>query len=517
MTILLRRLLWAALFFIGACGAPASPTAEGNAPTLIAPTLPPTAVAATQDSEASTPANQPTAAQLTTAPQPANPTAVALREGDPRILAYNPNGNTLAFYDLNGNAESLAVGTTRTLAIPCFVYENNLVLHFGSDISGVQEIYHLGGGKALPLGENNGLACTLRGGMQLSSDGALLGVMRYRSDAARGNYTVGTLRLIELATLNDLTTLDNVNSFTFSGRNAVVVQFFADSQGVVPSVDVRLWDGTRTQRIVTELPASEGCNFVSSTLRAASDAFYIVFGERCTGRPSQWRLVRVSTDGNYAEVGKGNTGGAYLTFSALNQLHILSTTEALLVYPNGLDASVANLGRLSLETGALTPVMNGIVVERHPPDMPVRFTFNTDGSWLAMVTRDGNGDERLYLYAVDGEGAPVAISGAGREARIPALVWAADGRRLYYLTRGGTEALYSVELGDDLRPRLIARGRFQGLVITPNGDQAVLSKQVQEGRDLLNHFVLIETTDGNESMIREGKKDEAALQPLAIR
>ncbi len=507
----------AALFFIAACGAPANLTPEGNAPTLIAPTLPPTAVAATQASGTSAPANPITTPQLTTAPQPANPTAVALREGDPRILAYNPNGNMLAFYDLSSNAESLAVGTTRTLAIPCFTYANNLVLHFGSDINGVQEIYPLDGGKALPLGENNGLACALRGGMQMSSDGTLLGVMRYRSDAARGNYTVGTLRLIELATLNELTTLENVNSFTFNGRNVVVVQFFADSQGVVPSVDVRLWDGTRTQRLVTELPASEGCNFVSSTLRPAGDAFYAVFGERCTGRASQWRLVRVSPDGTYAEVGKGNTGGAYLTFSALNQLHILSTTEALLVYPNGLDASVANVGRLSLETGELKPVMNGIVVERHPPDMPVRFAFNADGSWLAMVTRDGNNDEQLYLYAVDGEGAPIAISVAGREARIPALAWTADGKRLYYLTRGGTEALYSVELGGDLRSRLIARGRFQGLVITPNGDQAVLSKQVQEGRDLLNHFVLIETTDGNESIIREGKKDESALQPLAIR
>ena len=423
----------------------------------------------------------------------------------------------LAFYDLNGNAESVAVGTARTLAIPCLVYENNLVLHFGSDLSGVQEIYPLGGGKALPLGENNGLACALRGGMQMSSDGALLGVLRYRSDAARGNYTLGTLRLIELATLNELTTLENVNSFTFSGRNAVVVQFFADSQGVVPSVDVRLWDGTRTQRVVTELPASEGCNFVSSTLRAAGDAFYIIFGERCTGRPSQWRLVRVSADGNYAEVGKGNTGGAYLTFSALNQLHIISISEALLVYPNGLDASVANLGRLSLETGELKPVMNSIVVERHPPDMPVRFAFNADGSWLAMVTRDGNKDERLYLYAVDSEDAPIAISTAGRGARVTALAWTADGRRLYYLTGGGTEALYSVELGGDLRPRLIARGRFQGLAVAPNGDQVVLSKQVQEGRDLLNHLVLIETTDGAESMIREGKKDESALQPLAIR
>ncbi|MFQ3535632.1 MAG: hypothetical protein SNJ58_07125, partial [Aggregatilineales bacterium] len=323
-------------------------------------------------------------------------------------------------------------------------------------------------------------------------------------------------RVLELPTLEERTRIESVNSFTFRDRDVAVVQFFADSQGVVPSVDVRLWDGERARRLVTELPASEGCNFVSSTLRSVGEAFFIVFGERCSGRPSQWRLVRVKGEEDYIEIGKGNSGGAFLAFSALNQLHIISLTEALLVYPNGLDASVANVGRLSLETGELKPVLNGVIVERHPPDLPRRFLFNVDSSWLAMVTRDGNGDERLYLYAVDRDEAPVAISPAGRGARILAAAWSADGTRLFYTTGGITDALYSVSTGD-LRPRLIARGRFQGLVVTPDGDLAVLSKQVQNGRNILNHLVVIEIADGNERMIVEGQTDEAALQPLAIR
>ncbi len=97
-----------------------------------------------------------------------------------------------------------------------------------------------------------------------------------------------------------------------------------------------------------------------------------------------------------------------------------------------------------------------------------------------------------------------------------AAAWSADGTRLFYTTSGVAEALYSVSTSD-LRPRLIARGRFQGLAITPEGDLAVLSKQVQDGRNLLNHLVLIETADGNERIVVQGQRDEAALQPLAIR
>lgn len=447
---------------------------------------------------------------------PTTPTPIALREGDPRIFAYNPNRSRLMFYDLSGNAQDVIVGGARALAIPCLRYEDNLVLHLGSDSSGEQAIYPLSGGTPQTLGENNGLACSLRDRMQLSDDGNLLGVINYRADATRGTFAIGTLRVLELPTLEERTRLENVNSFTFRDREVAVVQFFADSQGLVPSVDVRVWNGERTQRLVSELPASEGCNFVSSVIRAVNEALIIAFGERCSGRPSQWRVVRVNADGTYGDISKGNSGGAFLAFSALNQLHIISPAEALLVYPNGLDAAVANVGRLSLETGELKPVLNAVIIERHPPDLPRRFLFNADSSWLAMVTRSGNGDEQLFLYSIDRDEPPVAISTAGRGARIFAAAWSADGTRLFYTTGGVTDALYSVSVSD-LRPRLIARGRFQGLVITPSGDLAVLSKQVQEGRNLLNHLVLIETADGNERMIVEGQRDEAALQPLAIR
>ncbi len=527
------------LLSVAACGAPASPTAVQNVPTLIAPTLPPTAAPATQVPEASPtqlpvtatlaaptsappsptlePTQPPTQAEPPTQPAPpSSPTAIALREGETRILAYNPNRNWLSFYDLSGNAQDLTLGAARALAIACLAYDDNLVLHLGSDASGMQAIYPLGSGQALELGENNGLACSLRDRMQLSADGNLFGILSYSADVTRGPFAIGTLRVLELPTLAERTRLENVSSFTFEDRNVAAVQFFADSRGEVPSADVSFWNGERAQRLVSELPASEGCTFVSSTIRNVGESFFIAFGERCSGRPSQWRVVRVTRNGAYVDIGKGNSGGAFLTFSALNQLHIISPTEALLVYPNGLDASVANVARLSLETGELKPVLNAVIVERHPPDSPRRFLFNADSSWLAMVTRSGNGDEQLYLYAIDRAEAPLPISAAGRGARILAAAWSADGTRLFYTTSGVAEALYSVSTSD-LRPRLIARGRFQGLAITPEGDLAVLSKQVQDGRNLLNHLVLIETADGNERIVVQGQRDEAALQPLAIR
>ncbi|MFN7211270.1 MAG: hypothetical protein ACK4P1_12915, partial [Aggregatilineales bacterium] len=316
------------------------------------------------------------------------------------------------------NAEDVSVAAARALAIPCLSYEDNLILHLGGDSRGEQAIYPLGGGEPLRLGENNGLACSLRDKMQLSDDGNLLGVMTYRPEATRGDFAIGTLRVLELPTLAERARLESVNSFTFKDRNVAVVQFFANARGEVPSADVRLWDGERARRLVSELPASEGCTFISSTMRSVGEAFFIVFGERCGARRFQWRVVRVDGEDAHVEIGKGNSGGTFLTFSALNQLHIISPSEALLVYPNGLDASVANVGRLSLETGELKPVLNGVIVERHPPDSPRRFLFNADGGWLAMVTRDGNGDERLYLYSVDRDEPPTAITTAARGARI---------------------------------------------------------------------------------------------------
>ncbi|PJF41088.1 MAG: hypothetical protein CUN50_06245, partial [Candidatus Thermofonsia Clade 1 bacterium] len=115
--------------------------------------------------------------------------------------------------------------------------------------------------------------------------------------ATRGTFAIGTLRVLTLPALEEQTRLENVNSFTFRSREVAVVQFFADSQGLVPSADVRVWNGERAQRLVGELPASESCTFVSSTIRAVGETLIIVFGERCSGRPSQWRVVRVNPDG----------------------------------------------------------------------------------------------------------------------------------------------------------------------------------------------------------------------------
>lgn len=532
-----RWLICSVVLVITACGAPLSSTPTQTAPTLLAPTLPPTVPPVTAPAEPPTQvlAASPTQLPITITPQlptltslptqaepptqpipPSSPTPVALREGELHILAYDPNRAQLAFYDLSGNAQALATGTPRALVIPCLQFEDSLVLHLGSDISGTQAIYSLKGNPPLTLGENNGLACSLRDKIQLSSDGTLIGVLNYRADATRGRFAVGTLRVLALPALEERVRIESVNSFTFYDKNLAVVQFFSDSQGLVPSVDVRLWDGERVRSLINELSADEGCNFTSSAVRNVGTTLFIAFGESCGGRLSQWRVVRLDSDGTYTEIGKGRSGGAFLSFSALNQLHIISPTEALLVYPNGLDASVANVGRLSLETGELKPVLNSVIVERHPPEAPRRFLFNAESSWLAMVTRSGNGDEQLYLYSIDRDESPTPISTAGRGARILAMAWSADGTRLFYTTSGVADALYTVSVSD-LRPRLIARGRFQGLIITPNGDQAILSKQVQEGRDLLNHLVLIETINGNERMVVKGQRDEAALQPLAIR
>jgi hypothetical protein len=221
-----------------------------------------------------------------------------------------------------------------------------------------------------------------------------------------------------------------------------------------------------------------------------------------------------------SEVASGQTGGAYFTYAATTGLWPTPSGEDVLIaFPNGLNLDVANLTRVRLPDGALTPVLVGMVADMHPPASTRRLVIDRTGKRLAAVTRDGNGSETLYVYDIEQpEREAARLAGGDRSDRISGLAWTSDGSRLYYLINGNTNALYAQELGAQSERRLIMRGNYQGLAISPDGSIAAVSRQERDGNKVRNHLLAIPTGDApREIMLVEGLPGESALMPLAVR
>lgn len=98
------------------------------------------------------------------------------------------------------------------------------------------------------------------------------------------------------------------------------------------------------------------------------------------------------------------------------------------------------------------------------------------------------------------------------------MAWTDDGSRLFYLINGNTNALYAQELGAQSERRLILRGNYQGLAISPDGSIAAVSRQERDGGGVRNHLLAIPTGDApREIVLVEGLPGESALTPLAVR
>jgi len=443
----------------------------------------------------------------------------------PRVLAWNPNNSQIAWFAASGQPIAVAQGSTpKSLIIPCGTAPSadRMILYLGGDTA-QPYLYPLDNGTPLSLGTNIGLACAVQGRVQFSADGNRLALIKYDNKAVEANFTVGTLRILKMPEGSEQHAADNVIGFDLQNDGIVALQFFANTKKEANSADLFFWDGTKEKKLEEDIKPLENCQFVAGRPVRAGDKIYTLLGEKCKVGGSKWRLLRTDlAGGNSVNVGSGptgsNGGAVYFNSSATNDAFLSSDGKSLLItVPNGLHADLANLARVSLTDGTLSNVLSGVIVDQYPPTLARRFLRSPKGDRIALVTRDGNGAEKLYIYDLTApQNQPVAVAGGNRSDRINSVAWTADGERLYYVITGDDNALlYITTKGESKR---VIRGTFQGLVISPDGASAAMSEQVKAGtNDLRNNLILVNVTDQSKVNLVEGGKGDGALTPLVLR
>lgn len=432
-----------------------------------------------------------------------------------RIMAYSPDQRLLAWFPVaGGTPDSLASApSTRSVVAICAETPDSLILRVGGDTLANQDVYPLAAGRApLSLGELPGLSCTQTFGTQFMPNAIAL--LRYPDDVSKRQLATGNLRILDTQNGSELSTLPSVNAFSVEGQAVLAVQISPDSDGKAVEGALATWEvGGQWQLIRPEHTSEEGCEFASGQAAQQGDMLYVLWGQRCEGKPSRWVLRSQNrTSGEIKAIAGGQAGGAYFPNTGTNKL-ILIGQQALIAYPNGLNSDIADLVRVDLASGTVTEVIKGVATEIHPPSQPTRFTRSANGRYLTLVTRNGNGDEQLFLYDLnDPAKAPTGLTAIARGGRVSVVRWAGD--RLLYLTNTG---LFSLQTGQSgAESVLILRGVLQGLAVDRWGAYATTSEQVKEGADVLNNLILIPLDGGEKRIVVEGAKGGSALQPLAV-
>lgn len=486
------------------------PASATSAPTTVLPSQ--TAVPTTVST------NAPPA---TSAPAAVNPSSSAA----PRVLAWNKDDKLVAWYATSGQPQKIAEGpATRVLGCGVNPTGDQMMLYRG-DSTGQPNLIPLTGNEPpVTLGDASALGCELSGRTAFSPDGNRLAYIKYAPDATVGtDFTTGTLRILKLPGAAEITSFDKVTAFDLQNDGAVILKFLANAKGQADRADLTWWDAasSKERALETNFSSLENCTFSSGRVLRVGDKVYTALGERCT-RPvgSSYRVLRTDFAGGNSInfVDKTPTGGKYYVNTNTNDLFPLPDGKGLLlVYPNGLSTDVGNLARINLADGRVTPVLSAVVTDQSPPSMPHRFLRNSQGTQLALVTRNGNNGETLYVYDLTKpDSDPAQITDLNRSNRINALAWNKTGDRLVYLVSGDDPSLSYIDLKGE--KKLVVRGVFQGLVINPDGTLAATSEQVlADKNDLRNNLVMFSLSDGARTKLVEGQKGDSALVPITMR
>jgi hypothetical protein len=451
---------------------------------------------------------------------PINGAVFSTTLGSPRVIAWNPNARSVGWVQPGGVTPLVTDLSERSIVQTCAVApdQNSAVVYVGGE-NAQPVLYPLGGGEPRPLGETSGLACTLQRRIQFSPDGVRLAVMQYTGDVSQVNFVVGMLRVITAANGQTVLTLNDVTSYDLYNDGVLFLQLYSGGAGQARTAALRWWDGTQERSIEENIQALEDCQFVAGRSIRLGESVYTLFGERCDNKGSSWRLMRSAfAGGNSVNIQTGQAGGRYFLNAGTNDLWPLPATNDLLIaYPNGLAADVVNLARVSAVDGTVTAVQNSVVIDQHPPSAPRRFVFTPDGNHLAYIRRDGNGAETLYVYSLKTPAEPPqVIAGGNRGDRINAIAWAGDNQRLFYVGQGDLNGLSVYSLGGE--SKVVLRGVFQNLTLSPDGALAATSEQVRlDARDLRNNLVVITTSTQQKTVLVEGARGDAALTPLVLR
>ncbi len=510
--------------------ATAAPTSEARAATAaatqIATTAPatkaPTTLPTTQ-AQSAIPATS--APVVTSAPATAANSPNTTSSGAPRVLAWNKDAKMVAWYATSGQPQKVAEGAA-TRVLPCGITPSGdqMLLYRGDTVAQPNLIPLSGSDQPKPIGDGSALACELSGRTAFSPDGTRLAYIKYASDATINvDFTMGTLRLLKMPDLTEIMAIDKVTAFNLQNDGAAILKFLTNSKGQSDRADLTWWDTSSNKERPLELNFSslDNCVFTSGRVLRVGDKVYTSLGERCT-KPtgSVYRILRTDFAGGNSTnfVDKTASGGKYYPNTNTNDLFALPDGKGLIaLYPNGLSTEVANLIWINLADGKVTPILSAVVTDQSPTPMPRRFLRNPQGTQLAMITRNGNGGETLYVYDLSKpESDPAQVTDANRSNRINALAWNKAGDRLVYVVAGDDPSLSYFDLKGE--KKLVTRGVFQGLMINAEGTSAATSEQVlADKNDLRNNLVLLSLSDGTRTKLVEGQKGDSALVPLIMR
>jgi len=538
MQFLLRRnliLTLIACLLLSACGAPAAATSQpttapggaANATVVIPPTVTPGAK--TANVENNTPAQAtdtpaavaaaPTATSIP--PTPAAPVAANTNY----VLAFNNNTGSVVRYTQDGQgADMVKASGGKPLAYLCAAAPTGKVTLFtGIESKGAQGIYNPDGTLVQALDDNSGLACSLTGGIQVSPNQSRLGVVQYGPDAAGKTFLLGKLSIRDLGAAKEVAKFDSVTAYQLQDDGVLYLQFFTNDKGEANQADLMWWDGSKSRPVQREIASLQDCQFTSGRVLHLGDKAYSLFGEKCKNKGTSWRLMRTDfAGGNSTNIASGQAGGDYFTKTGTNGIWALPDGSALLIaVPHGLSQEVGVLLRVNLSDNSVSTVIGSVVLDLHPQNPPRRFVFSPAGDRLAVVTRDGNGGEALYVLNLANLGNAsdlTPLAGGKRSDRVGALAWTADGGRLYYVISGDLNGLYYQTFSGASERNLVVRGMFQGLAITENGAMAAVAEvNPVAANDVRYNLVWVSVDSLEKTVVIEGKKDERPIVPLLMR
>jgi len=442
----------------------------------------------------------------------------------PRVMAWNPNAKQLAWY-MPDKSIPLAEGISeRSIVMTCLVSPSSdgIVTYLGGDTA-QPILYPANGGKPIILGETIGLACSLPYRAQFKNDGSQFSVISYPPNTVRNApFTAGTLRVLKMPEAQELYLVNDVTAFQQYDDGLLTLRFFPNRSGQSKSADLHWWDG-KTDRVLEEnIDAQDGCQFVTGRVIKIAAKVYSLFGEKCAGG-SSYRLLETDlngkdTKGNSKTVTTGASGGAYFINAGSNEIWPLpGGTEVLIATPNGRTADLAKLLRISLADGTTTTVTNNVIVPQYPLSAPPRLILSSNGERMAFVVRATDNGEALYIYDLKAPATePALVDGGNRSTRIDSIAWTQDSQRLFYAISGDLEGIQSVSASGE--SKLVARGTFRNLVISPDGSLAAAAEQIRgENNKVLSNLVVINVGSSAKTVLVTGSKDEVALTPIGVR
>jgi hypothetical protein len=460
-----------------------------------------------------------------------NPTAIPSNInlsglGSPRVLAWNPNTLQLAWYAASGQPVAIAKGSSnKALMLNCGTHPagDRVIIYQGGDTA-QPVLYSLDGGAGMTLGANVGLACAVSGRTQFSPDGNHLGLIKYDQNSVQANYSPGILRILKLPDGTEEHAINDVMSFDMQNDGTLAIQFFANTRKEANSADLVFWDGTKERYVEQDVKVSEDCQYVAGRTVRITDKVYTLLGEKCKQGGNKWRLRRTDLAGGTGiDMLSGSTGAngkaLYFNNAASNDIMVLpSGNDILISVPNGLNSNIVDLARVSLgDNPAVTTVLTSVITDIYPSPGPRRLLRSPNGNRLAMVTMAGGGSEKLFLYDISQpDSQPIGVAGGSPTDRITGVAWSADGSKLFYTINGEDNGLlYSDPSGQTKR---VARGIFQGLAVSADGNTAVTSEKVEAGtNDIRQNLVQVNVADSSKVNLVEGAKGEMPITPLVVR